>query len=1094
MWIVKLALSRPYTFIVMAMLLLLLGPLAILRTPTDIFPYIDIPVVSVVWNYSGLPPEEMAQRISANFERAVTTTVNDIEHIESESLIGVGVVKIFFQPSVNIDVALSQVTAISQTLLRSLPAGTTPPLILSYNASTVPILQFVLSSVKSAEQAVFDYANNFIRTQLATVQGAALPSPYGGRVRQIQVDLDPQAMQTYGVSPVDVSAAIGAQNLILPAGTEKIGPYEYFVKLNGSPADVEALNDLPIRSHGNDSILYIRDVAHVRDGFAPQTNIVRVDGIRAVLMAIQKAGNASTLDIVSKVKRLINSIRDAMPEDMKLRMVSDQSIFVRAAISGVVRESILAAMLTGLMILLFLGSARSTLIIVISIPLSILASIVVLSELGQTINIMTLGGLALAVGILVDDATVAIENINWHLEQGKEVTTAILEGADQIAIPALVSTLCICIVFVPMFYLKGVAHFLFVPLAEAVIFAMLFSYFLSRTLVPTLSMYWLKKHKIIENSTISDGTSRFSAIRCLHTDMYAALRFSKIKSFHLDIANSQQPHSSHEAGTKKTTFFGRIQKGFERFFETTRNHYRALLEKVLHHGRAFVTVFIIFMATSLCLLTPWLGSDFFPTVDAGQIKLHFRAPVGTRVEETAKMADEMDGIIRKIIPADELDSVVDNIGLPNSGINLSYSNSGPIGPEDADILIALKENHRPTADYMKEIRSTLTREMPGITFFFLPADIVSQILNFGLPAPIDIQVVGFKQDENRAYATKLLERIKHVPGIVDARIRQSFNYPSLYVDVDRSLSQELGFTQFDVASNMLISLSGSFQTAPTFWLSPQGVSYPIVTQVPQYRLDSLDALRNIPITHPGRDPQILGALATITAMGSPAVVSHYNVQPVIDIFAGLQDRDLGSVTAAINDIIQETAHEVPKGSKVVARGQMQTQKESFDGLYGGLIFAVILVYLLIVVNFQSWTDPFIIITALPAAVTGIVWMLFITDTTVSVPALTGAIMCMGVATANSILIVSFALQSMHRGNTPTAAAIEAGFTRLRPVLMTALAMIIGMLPMALGFGEGGEQNAPLGRAVIGGLLFATSATLFFVPTVFTLVHERRKKE
>jgi len=1050
MWIVRIALSRPYTFIVMAILLLILGPLAILRTPTDIFPSIDIPVVSVIWNYTGLPPDEMANRITANFERATTITVNDIEHIESESLIGVSVVKVFFQPSVNIDVALSQVTAIAQTLLRAMPPGTTPPLILSYNASTVPILQFILSSAKMAEQEIFDFANNFIRTQLATVQGASLPFPYGGRQRQIQVDLNPKAMQTYGVSPVDVSNAIGNQNLILPAGTQKIGPYEYFVKLNGSPEKADALNDLPINT-SNGSVLYIRDVAHVRDGFAPQTNIVRESGARSILMSIQKTGNASTLDIVDRIKSVVAGIKDNIPPDLKLGLFGDQSIFVRAAISGVAREAILAACLTGLMILLFLGSWHSTLIIVISIPLSILASLIVLSELGQTINIMTLGGLALAVGILVDDATVAIENINWHLEKGKEVKQAILDGADQIAIPALVSTLCICIVFIPMFYLQGVAHYLFIPLAEAVIFAMLFSYFLSRTLVPTLAMYWLKPHA--------------------HT------------------------HSEDNEKKKNKNPFTRWQRKFEASFEQMREKYHALLKHALESRKIFITIFISFMLGSIVILAPWLGSDFFPSVDAGQIKLHFRAPIGTRVEETAKIADEVDQIIRQVIPNDEIDNIVDNVGLPNSGINLSYSNSGPIGPEDADVLISLKSSHHAVDGYMKKIRIALKEKLPNINFFYLPADIVSQILNFGLPAPINVQIVGPKQTENLQYAESLLRHIKQIPGITDARIRQSLNYPTIKVNVNRSLAQELGYTQLDVASNMLISLSGSFQTAPSFWLSPEGVSYSIVTQTPQYSMTSIESLRNIPLTHPKQPSQILGALATIEPTASPAVVSHYNVQPVIDIFAGIQGRDLGSVAQKINKVIAKTKGEVPKGSKVVTRGQMETQRQSFNGLYAGIIFAVLFVYFLIVVNFQSWIDPFIIITALPAAIAGIIWMLFVTGTTISVPALIGAIMCMGVATANSILIVSFALNAMHNeGKEPLDAALEAGYTRLRPVLMTALAMIIGMTPMAFGFGEGGEQNAPLGRAVIGGLLFATVATLFFVPSVFTLIHERRRKK
>jgi len=1046
MWIVKIALSRPYTFIVLTLLLLIIGPLAILRTPTDIFPNIGIPVVSVVWAFTGLPPDEMSTRVTANFERAVSTTVNDIEHIESQSLTGVSVTKLFFQPNANIDVALSQVTAVAQTMLKNMPPGITPPLVLSYNASTVPVIQLALSSAKLSEQELNDFGNNFIRTQLATVQGSALPYPYGGKQRQVQVDLNQEAMQAHGISPQDVNNAIGAQNLILPAGTEKIGAYEYSVKLNGSPTVVDALNDLPIKTV-NGSTLYVRDVAHVRDGYAPQTNIVRVDGTRAVLMSIQKTGVASTLDIISRVKALIPKIKENMPDGLNLNMLSDQSLFVSAAIEGVIREGLIAAALTGIMILLFLGSWRSTLIIAISIPLSVLASIITLSALGQTINIMTLGGLALAVGILVDDATVAIENINSHLEQGKDVEPAILDGAQQIAIPALVSTLCICIVFVPMFFLSGVAKFLFVPLAEAVVFAMLASYILSRTLVPTLAKYWLKTHE----------------------------------------------HKQAQEGLPTRNPLKRFQAGFERKFEHFREYYHGLLESALHHRGLFLGVFFTFLAVSIVLLAPWLGSDFFPSVDGGQIKLHVRAHSGLRVEETAKLCDEIDTIIRRVIPEKELETVVDNIGMPVSGINLSYSNSAPIGPSDADIMVSLKEGHRPTAEYVRTLRRELSKVMPGVTFAFLPADIVGQILNFGLPAPIDVQVTGFKLDANHAYANTLFERIRQVPGVVDAHIQQAFDYPMLQMNVDRSRAEELGLTQRDVASNMLVSLSGSFQTSPSFWLNPRnGVSYSIVTQTPQYDLESLQQLRNIPITNAaGANPQILGALSTIERGTTSAVESHYNVQSAIDIYASVQDRDLGAVSSDIEKIISETSKDVPKGSSVAARGQMQTRQDSFSALYGGLAFAIVLIYLLIVINFQSWTDPFIIITALPAALTGIVWMLFLTGTTLSVPALTGAIMCMGVATANSILVVSFARERMEAGSDPFSAAMEAGYARLRPVLMTALAMIIGMVPMALGLGEGGEQNAPLGRAVIGGLLFATVATLFFVPAVFSMIHGKR---
>ena len=1052
MWIVRIALLKPYTFIVMAILILILGILSIVRTPTDIFPNIDIPVVSVLWSYAGLPPDELDHYITNYFERAVTTTVNDIEHIESNSLNGIAVVKIFFQPNVNIDMAISQVTAISQTMLRNFPPGTLPPQILSYSASTVSVIQLVLSSTKLSEQELNDLGNNFIRTQLATVEGAALPYPYGGKVRQIQVDLDPAAMQTYGITAADVNSAIANQNLIIPAGTEKIGQYEYFVKLNGSPITVEELNDLPIRK-ADGTILYVRDIGHVRDGFPPQTNIVRVDGARAVLMGVQKTGSASTLEIINSVKERIPKIKEIMPASLDLKMVADQSIFILAAIKGVITEGAIAAVLTGLMILLFLGSWRSTLIITISIPLSILASIIVFSALGQTINIMTLGGLALAVGILVDDATVTIENINWNLEQKKDIHTAILDGTSQIALPALVSTLSICIVFVPMFFLEGVAHFLFVPLAEAVVFSILASYLLSRTLVPTMAQYLLKDH---------------------NHDGHENKRPSK-----LAMVNSLK----------------QLQVKFENHFTKLRTNYRNMLEKTLQNYKPFICWFLLFLVVSGVLMAPWIGSDFFPTVDAGQIKMHVRAPTGTRVEETARLCDEIDQVIRRVIPADELDNIVDNIGLPISGINLSYSNSGVIGPEDADISIALKDGHRPSADYIRILRDELVREFPGVSFSFLPADIVGQILNFGLPAPINVQVSGTNVDANREYAAKLLRKMRHISGIVDVRIHQAYNYPTLQVNVDRSYAKEVGFTQSDVANNLLIALSGTFQIAPTFWLDHKnGISYPLVTQVPQYRMDTLQELRNIPLAITPDNLQILGGLADIKLEFSPAVESNYNALPVIDIYAAVQDRDLGGVASDLEKIIAEMAPEVPKGSFVTTRGQIETQASSFKGLFLGLLFAIVLVYLLIVVNFQSWLDPFIIITALPAAIVGIIWMLFFTHTHVSVPALTGAIMCMGVATANSILVVSFAKSQMAQGANVLTATLEAGFVRIRPVLMTALAMIIGMLPMSLGLGDGGEQNAPLGRAVIGGLLFATFATLFFVPAVFYLIHGRKERE
>ena len=1047
MWLVRIALSRPYTFIVLALVLLIIGLLSIKRTPTDIFPSIGIPVVSVVWNYSGLPPDEMSSRITSIFERAVTTTVTNIEHIESQSLLGVNVIKLFFQSDVDIAVALSEVTAISQTILKMVPPGTTPPLILSYDASTVPVMQLILSSQSLSEQRLNDLGNNFIRTQLATVQGAALPFPYGGKTRQIDIDLDTQAMQTYHVSPQNVNAAINAQSLIIPAGTQKIGPYEYIVKLNNSPLKVEEFNELPVLSTPN-HVLYIRDVAHVRDGFAPQTNIVRVNGQRAVMMSIQKTGRASTLSIINRVKAMLPLIKDNMPKALNLSISGDQSVFVTAAIRGVIIEGVTAATLTGLMILLFLGSMRSTFIIILSIPLSILTSLSLLSMLGETINIMTLGGLALAVGILVDDATVAIENINWNLEQGKPVTQAILDGADQIAIPALVSTLCICIVFVPMFFLGGVAQYLFVPMAEAVVFAMMTSYFLSRTLVPTMANYWL------------------------------------------------QPHEKTAQPTKSVNRWVQLHYQFEHQFSVFREHYQGVLSYVLHHSQSFMKWFIGFSLLSLLLLWPWLGANFFPSVDAGQIKIHLRAPTGTRVEETARLCDHIDKLIRQIIPATELESIVDNIGLPVSGINLSYSNSATIGPQDADILISFNPKHHAVSDYIRHLRDELNKHFPGVGFAFLPADIVNQILNFGLPSAINLQITGLKAEANKRYAKMFIERLRHVPGLVDVRTRQADNYPGLFIEADRSRAIELGLTELDIASSLLVSLSGSFQVTPNYWADPaNGVSYYIVTQTPQYAMNSLQTLRNIPLMNAARSspPQILGAVASIKPTEGPAVVSHYNVQPVIDIFAGTQDRDMGSVAKDIQQIISDTKKELPQGSQIMVHGQMETQENAYMGLYVGLIFSIVLVYLLIVVNFQSWIDPFIIITALPAALAGIAWMLFITHTTLSVPALTGAIMCMGVATANSILVISFARQHMKEGHDPLTSALEAGVTRLRPVLMTALAMIIGMLPMALGIGEGGEQNAPLGRAVIGGLSFATVATLLFVPVVFSVIHTRRQR-
>ncbi|HEX5478182.1 MAG TPA: efflux RND transporter permease subunit, partial [Dehalococcoidia bacterium] len=1023
MWIVRVALNRPYTFIVLAIVILFLGPIAILRTPTDIFPNIDIPVVSIIWSYGGLSADEMSSRIVTRFERSLTTTVNDIEHIESQSLRGISVVKVFFQPGVNIDSAIAQISAIAGPSTRSMPAGTTPPFIITYNASSVPILQLGLSGKGLSEQQLFDLGVNFLRTQLATVEGAQMPYPYGGKQPQIQVDLDPDALHAKGLSPLDVVNAISVQNLILPGGTSKIGSFEYDVTMKGSPDTVAALNDLPIRTV-NGTPIYIRDVAHVRNGFPPQTNMVLVDGQRSVLLSVLKIGKASTLDIIANIEKELPQIAAGLPAALKITPLADQSVFVRASIEGVVREALIAAVLTALMILVFLGSWRSTLIIAVSIPLSVLTSIIVLSALGETINIMTLGGLALAVGILVDDATVAIENINWHLEQGKALVPAILDGAEQIAVPALVSTLCICIVFVPMFFLSGVARYLFVPMAEAVVFAMLASYVLSRTLVPTMAKYLLKAHPA--------------------------------------------EAASAAAGSAKAGY-----TWFDRWFTRVRLNYRGAVERCVARRGAFIAIFLIGCVASFALL-PWVGEDFFPAVDSGQFKLHLRAATGTRIEETAALCDRVEQVVRRVVPKREIDSVIDNIGLPYSGLNLSYSNSAPIGPQDADILVALTPDHRPTAGYVHDLRLVLARSFPGVEFSFIPPDIVSQILSFGLPAPIDVQVVGRNQDGNRRFAAGLMTKLARVPGIVDLRVHQAANQPALELNVDRTRASQAGFTERDVANNLLISLSGSGQTSPTFWLNPQtDVSYTIATQMPQYQVTSLQDLGNIPVTGNGAArPALLESLATVTRRAEPAVVSHYNVQPVIDIFGSVQGRDLGGVSRAITPIIDRSRAALPRGSRLIVRGQIETMTSSFAGLLSGLTLAIVLVYLLIVVNFQSWLDPFIIISALPAALAGIVWMLFVSHTTISVPALTGAIMCMGVATANSILVVSFAKDELAKGRAAADAAVDAGFTRFRPVLMTALAMVIGMAPMALSLGEGGEQNAPLGRAVVGGLIFA----------------------
>jgi multidrug efflux pump subunit AcrB len=1044
--IVRIALRRPYTFVVLALLLLIIGPLAAWRTPVDIFPEIRIPVIAVIWSFAGLPPEEMAGRMVSQFQRSLTTTVNDIEHIEANSYSGLGIVKVFFQQGADIRTANAQVTAISQTLLRQMPPGSLPPLILNYNASTVPIIQLALSGKGLPEQTLFDLGLNFVRVPIVTVPGAAMPYPFGGKMRQVQIDVDAEAMRSHGLSGQDVANAFAAQNLIIPVGTEKIGTFEYPINLNSAPSVIKELGDLPIKSV-NGAMVYVHDVAQVRDGSPPQTNIVHVDGNRSVLMFVLKNGAVSTLAIIEGVKKKVQEMKKTLPSNLVLTPIGDQSIFINAAISGVVREGIIAAALTSLMILLFLGSFRSTLIIATSIPLSVLGSIATLWALGETLNIMTLGGLALAVGILVDEATVTIENINWHLEQGKEVEQAILDGAEQIVTPAFVSLLCICIVFVPMFFLTGVPRFLFVPLAEAVMSAMVWSFILSRTLVPTMAKYMLRKHADTHGP---DGA----------------------------LPPSRNP-------------FVRLQRGFEARFERARFAYREMLIMALNHRPIFVTCFLAFVLGTFAL-APFLGRDFFPLVDGGRILMHVRLSIGTRVEESARQFAEIEKVVRQVIPPHELDTLVDNIGFPVSGINMTYNNTGTIGSQDGEIQIGLSEDHRPTADYVHTLREELPARFPGATFSFLPADIISQILNFGAPAPMEVQIRGPNLNENFAYAQDLLRRMRHVPGLVDARIQQSLSEPSFNVNVDRTRAQYVGITERDVTNSMVVNLAGSSQVQPTFWLNPEnGVNYSIVMQTPQYQVDSLNALSNLPITAPGVPPQTLGAIADFKRVVVPAVYSQYNVQPMIQIYGTTQGRDLGAVAADVQKILDETAKDAPKTAQVAMLGQVRTMNSSFSGLIFGLAATVVLIYLLIVVNFQSWADPFVIITALPAALAGIVWMLFATHTTLSVPALTGAIMCMGVATANSVLVISFAKERLDEHGDAVAAAIEAGFVRLRPVVMTALAMIIGMLPMALGLGEGGEQNAPLGRAVVGGLCLATIATLIFVPVVFSIIHQRR---
>ncbi|HEY6516381.1 MAG TPA: efflux RND transporter permease subunit [Steroidobacteraceae bacterium] len=1054
MWIVKLALQRPYTFVVFALLIVLFGVRAAVITPTDIFPDINLPVVSVVWSYSGMLPRDMSGDVVYFYERTLSTEVNDIEHIESDSHNGYGIVKIFFQPRVDIANAVAQVTAVSQTVLKYLPPGITPPYVLAYDASSVPILQLALSSKSLGPAQLFDYGQNFIRPALETVPGAALPSPYGGVDRDVQVDLNQQKMQAHGVSAADVVNAINGQNLIPTAGAVKMGPFNWNVELNADPGHRAALNDLPIK-RVDGTVIYVHDVGYVRDGGPPQTNVVRVDGGDAVLMSVLKAGAASTLSVITQVKKLLPRVEAGLPSSLHLKIVNDQSVFVRAAVSGVVREMVIAAVLVGLLILLFLGSWRSTLIILIEIPLAILFALVALSLCGQSMNVMTLGGLALAVGILVDDGTVTIENINYHLELGKSIVPAILDGAQQIVVPAFVTLLCLSIVFVPMFQLGGVAGYLFRPMAMAVVFALVGSFILSRTLVPTMASYLIRAH--------ADDAHRGAAAAASSRGIVHTLE--------------------------------RFQIAFEERFLRFRELYRSLLAFAVAHPGGFILGFMACVVLSFGL-TPFLGRDFFPAVDSGAIMMHVRAHGGMRIEQTSKLFADVAEAVRRVIPPSQLDNVTENIGLPFSGINMAYQNTGTVGQEDGDMLISLDAGHAPTAGYVKKLRTELPREFPGTTFSFLPADIVSQILNFGQPAPIDLKVIGKNDLANFFYASDLLRRIRRVPGIADARIQQVFDHPQLDIDVNRTLADEVGLTERDVANSTLVSLAGSGQVQPNFWLNPRsGVRYRVVTQLPQYRMDSLSDLEEMPLTSSTtRAPVYLGGLAKIVPVASAAVISHYDVQPAVDLYAATQGRDLGGVASSIERIVRQTRNALPKGSYVKMSGQVATMQSAFHQLFIGLASAIVLIYLVIVVNFQSWTDPFIIISALPGALAGIVWMLFMSGTPLSVPALTGAIMCMGIATANSILVVSFAREGLANGLDAASAALEAGITRLRPVLMTALAMIVGMVPMALAFGEGAEQDAPLGRAVIGGLVVATVATLFFVPTVFSVLHRTRRSE
>jgi len=1068
MWIVNVALRRPYTFIVMAIIILLAAPLALLRTPVDILPNINIPVVSVIWTYNGLSAENMAARITSANERAITTTVNDIEHIESQSLPGVAVLKVFLQPNANLESAIAQIAAIEQSILKQMPPGATPPAVVSYSASSIPAVQLGLSSSTLSEKDLNDTALNTLRPQLVTIPGASIPFPMGGRTRVIAVDLNPQALLAKGLTPLDVVRAVNAQNLILPTGTAKIGEKEFSIDMNGSPPTISQLNDIPVRTL-NGATTYLREVAHVRDGSNPQTNVVRQNGQRGVLIPIMKNGSASTLSVVEALYRMLPRVSATLPADLNITALFDQSIFVKAAVQGVIHETLTAAALTAAMILLFLGNWRSTCIIAVSIPLSILSSLLALHMLGQTINIMTLGGLALAVGILVDDATVTLENIERHLHMGTPLRQAIVDGAGEIAVPALVSTLCICIVFVPMFFLAGVAQYLFVPLAEAVVFAMIASYILSRTLVPTLAMMMMRDHVVPALAGAQPGHATAG---------------------HADATLNARPRRGPNT-------FLRIHHRFDRGFERMRGGYIVVLSTLLVRRRMFATVFLGGCIASLGLVFV-LGQDFFPTVDAGNIRLHMRAPTGTRIEETARIADEVEKAVRQIVPADELSTIVDNLGVPYSGINLSYSNAGTIGTLDGEIQIALTHDHRPTAEYIRKLRVELPKRFPGVEFLFQPADIITQILNFGLPAAIDVQISGNDLRGNFDAAAQLMKQIRDVPGTVDTHIQQRMDAPTLHLEMDRTRLQQLGLNATDVAQNVLVSLSGSAQTSPGFWYNARnGVEYNLAVVTPQYRISSVDDLLRTPVAPSAAaggtgtlNSQLLGNLVHVSAQRDFAVVSHYNIRPVMDIFVGVDGRDLGSVASRIDKLVAKARATLPRGSRITVRGQVATMRASYIGLGAGVVMAIVLVYLLIVVNFQSWIDPLIIISALPAALAGIVWMLFLTGTHLSVPALTGAIMTMGVATANSILMVSFAQQRTAAGMPALTAALEAGASRIRPVLMTASAMIIGMVPMALGWGEGAEQNAPLGRAVIGGLLFATVSTLFFVPLLYAGIHDR----